>query len=555
MISPGSGAVGKPDAALVGELAAALGVEGGAVEHHLHVVALADRADVGAPDEQTDDARLGRHLVVPGERRGARRVEHRPVGRQIGVTGPAGLGRRLGTLALLAHQPAEAGLVHRDALLLRHLERQLDREAIRVVKLERLRARQAPTALGPLTARCVGRWLAERRGVLQCLLDELVEDRRARAQRLAERLLLGVGDGADALEPACHLGIGGGHRVAAHRQQLGQHRVVDAQQAHRANGAPQQPPEHVPARLVARRDTVADQHEGAAHVVGDHPQPYVVRMLAAVLLAGQVGGPAQHGEDLVDLVEVVDALQQEGDALEPHAGVDVLGRQVAKDREVGLAGALAADVLHEDEVPELEIAVARTLDVALRAELRAAVDEDLAARAARTRHAHRPEVLLLAEPHDALLGQPGDALPEPERLVVLLVDAGQQLGLGEPEAALALWPGHQLPGKLDRALLEVVAEGEVAVHLEEGAVPGGQPDLLDVEGAYALLHAGGPPERRGLLAQEVGLERHHPGVDEQQIGVVEQEGGRRHDGVVPLAEEVQPPTLDLGGLHQPVLLR
>jgi hypothetical protein len=33
---------------------------------------------------------------------------------------------------------------------------------------------------------------------------------------------------------------------------------------------------------------------------------------------------------------------------------------------------------------------------------------------------------------------------------------------------------------LDRALLEVVAEGEVAVHLEERAVPGGLADLLDV---------------------------------------------------------------------------
>jgi hypothetical protein len=39
--------------------------------------------------------------------------------------------------------------------------------------------------------------------------------------------------------------------------------------------------------------------------------------------------------------------------------------------------------------------------------------------------------------------------------------------------------------------LEVVPEGEVAGHLEEGVVPGGDADLVDVRSADALLDAGG----------------------------------------------------------------
>jgi hypothetical protein len=39
----------------------------------------------------------------------------------------------------------------------------------------------------------------------------------------------------------------------------------------------------------------------------------------------------------------------------------------------------------------------------------------------------------------------------------------------------------------DRALLEVLAEREVAEHLEEREVEGVEPDLVDVGGAEALL--------------------------------------------------------------------
>ena len=116
-----------------------------------------------------------------------------------------------------------------------------------------------------------------------------------------------------------------------------------------------------------------------------------------------------------------------------------------------------------------------------------------------------------------------------------------------PPSSTAL--GDQVPGVGDRAFLEVVAEGEVAVHLEERAVPRGLADLLDVEGAHALLHAGRPRERRGLAAGQVRDERDHAGDGEQQRRVGRDQRRAGDDGVPALGEVLEEAAADLGGLH------
>ena len=50
-------------------------------------------------------------------------------------------------------------------------------------------------------------------------------------------------------------------------------------------------------------------------------------------------------------VHIVDTLEQVGDPPEAEAGVDILRRKVPDDRVALLARPLAADVLHEHEVP------------------------------------------------------------------------------------------------------------------------------------------------------------------------------------------------------------
>ena len=239
-------------------------------------------------------------------------------------------------------------------------------------------------------------------------------------------------------------------------------------------------------------------------MVGHDPQPHVVGVrlagrvagVRAVLLAGELGGPLQDGVDLVDLVEVVDALEQGRHPLEAHAGVDVLLRQLASDVEVVLGADGRQLVLHEDEVPELQVAVLVDGRAALAAVLGAAVEVELAARATGAGNPHVPVVVELAAAGDPLRGHADGPVPQLVGLVVVLVDGGPDLVGVEAVATLALGRGDQLPREPDGAFLEVVAEREVAVHLEERAVPGGLADLLDVTGAHALLHRrGAVPER------------------------------------------------------------
>src|SRR6266498_1142236 len=60
----------------------------------------------------------------------------------------------------------------------------------------------------------------------------------------------------------------------------------------------------------------------------------------------------QDGRQQVGLEDVVLALQQEGHPLQPHARVDVLLGQGTDDHLV-----VVAEVLHEHEVPDLEVAL------------------------------------------------------------------------------------------------------------------------------------------------------------------------------------------------------
>ena len=67
---------------------------------------------------------------------------------------------------------------------------------------------------------------------------------------------------------------------------------------------------------------------------------------------GQLGRGGDQRLERVGVVIVVDALQHRGDPLQPHAGVDRRLGQVADDLIVLLL------ILHEDEVPDLDEAVA-----------------------------------------------------------------------------------------------------------------------------------------------------------------------------------------------------
>ena len=112
--------------------------------------------------------------------------------------------------------------------------------------------------------------------------------------------------------------------------------------------------------------------------------------------------------------------------------------------------------------------------------------------------------------------------------------------------------GDELPGVVDRAVLEVVAEREVPEHLEHRRVARGQPDLVEIgvlaARAQHLLHGREARRRRLLLAGEVRLQRLHAGRDEERrrvLGRRDQRPGREAH-VPALLEEGEEALAQLG---------
>ncbi len=317
-----------------------------------------------------------------------------------------------------------------------------------------------------------------------------------------------------------------------------------------ANRAPDDPAQHVAAALVARNHAVDDEERAGADVIGDDLER-VRRQVVGARLAR--GGLDQVLEE-VDLVVRVHALQHRGDALEAHAGVH---RRLRQRMQLAV---LVAVELHEHEVPDLDVAVAVGLGRAGRAarDLGAVVVEDLGARTARAGVAHLPEVVALERRPARLVADAGDAVvrnadvlaPEVVGLVVGLVD-----GHPEPLLGQAVDLRQQVPRVVDRILLEVVAEAEVAQHLEERVVPRRVPDVFEVvvlaARAHRALRRRRALVRPRLLAQKHVLELHHPGVGEEQRRVASRhERGRGHDRVAALFEELQELRADVGGFHR-----
>jgi len=274
-------------------------------------------------------------------------------------------------------------------------------------------------------------------------------------------------------------------------------------------------------------------------------------MTLSELLARACGGCDQRLEQ-VDLVVGVHVLHHRRYALKAHAGVDAgLGQRMHRP------GFVAVE-LHEHVVPDLDIAVAVFLGRAGRAAVNAfaVVVEDLGAGATGTGVTHRPEVvgsvaraLVVADADDAFLRYADVVVPDIVGFVVLGVDRDPQLVGRQLQHG-----GEELPGVLDRVLLEIIAEAEVAQHLEEGMVARGVADVLQVVVLAAGAHAALRRHRAGVgafvLPREHVLELHHAGIGEQQGGVVarhQRAGG--NDGVALGGEEVEKTLADGAAFH------
>ena len=194
-----------------------------------------------------------------------------------------------------------------------------------------------------------------------------------------------------------------------------------------------------------------------------------------ILPAEHLLGTSYKRQEEVGVIGRRRPLKDRRDPFQAGPGVDRWSRQ-----RVVLAP-LSSFELHEDEIPDLheQVGLAGGQEL-LRVELagRARGSEivvQLRARATWTGFAHLPEVLFVAQPEDSLRRQLRALEPEVVGLVISVVNR-------RPDAVhfQAQVLGHELPGVRDRLGLEVVPEGEVAQHLEEGVMPGRHSHLFEV---------------------------------------------------------------------------
>jgi hypothetical protein len=257
--------------------------------------------------------------------------------------------------------------------------------------------------------------------------------------------------------------------------------LLDTEEVGEADGPTDDAAQHVAAVLVRGDDAVGDEEGHGAGVVGQQLERDVgLGVSAEASPGGHLGGGHQRAQ-LVGVEHIGGADGHREEALEAGAGVDVLGLE-RLERTVA-----QAEVLLEHEVPELHVAVlgGRVGRTTVGTDLRAEVPEQLRGGSARSGVAHLPEVVLV-EALDAL-DREAD-LVDPQLYGLVVVDVAR-----DPDA-IAVEPEHlggELPGPSDGIGLEVVAEAEVAEHLEERQVTGRPTDRVEVvvlaTGSHALL--------------------------------------------------------------------
>src|SRR5690606_30644975 len=150
---------------------------------------------------------------------------------------------------------------------------------------------------------------------------------------------------------------------------------------------------------------------------------------------------------------------------------------------------------------------------------------DLAARTAGPGVAHGPEVVGHAEADQAIVAETAHLAPELAGVRVLgdpLLSL--EVGAHEPLPREAEDLRQEFPRIDDRLLLEVVAEAEVAQHLEERMMPRRRPHGFEAvvlaADADTLLTARGAPVGALLAAREHVLELDHARIGEHQRRIV-----------------------------------
>ncbi len=441
--------------------------------------------------------------------------------------------------SLLLQRGHEAFFVHGESPLFGHVPGQVQREAVGVVQLESLVARnhgRSPRAQ---------------------VSYQVIKQSQPHVQRALKALLL-LGDGLqDELPPGLQLGEVRAHRLNHHFGDLAQERARKADLAAKAGGATQDHAQHIVASFVAWQHAIADQKSHCPPVVGDDPIVHDVRLALGVAVTEHLLNTIHDWGKHIGLVIGNDALQNGHQSLKAHASINVLGRQLAEDAVTILI------VLYKNQVPQLKIApaaavhTANVMGVILKVTgLFSPVEVDFTARAAGTGVAHFPEIVLAAKIEDVVRVYVRYLSPIVSRLLV-----GFQLTLviledRDPEPVFGQAPdfGEQLPRPGDGLLFVIIAKRPIAQHLEESVMIGIVSYILQIVvltgDPHALLSVSSPRIPPFLQSQEDVFKLIHARIGEQQRGIIARhQRGAGHYGVSLAGEEIQKRLPDLSAGH------
>ncbi len=251
-------------------------------------------------------------------------------------------------------------------------------------------------------------------------------------------------------------------------------------------------PQHIAAPLVGGDHAIADEERHRAKVIRDDTHGDIGRIgePAPVPATGMFADCVEQRREQVCIVVGELPLNDRGDPLEPHPGVDRGGGQ-----RVEPAVALPIE-LHEDVVPDFDEPVAAAVDAPagrpgaflFARNVGATVEMDLRASAAGAGLTHLPEVLRQPE-----LGDPGRRdQPRPDAVGLVITRDPRLTAEDRREQAIGGELPHareQFPGERDGVPLEVVAEGEVPQHFEERVVAERGADVVEVVVLAAHPHA------------------------------------------------------------------
>ncbi len=229
---------------------------------------------------------------------------------------------------MLLHQPRVLLVVHAEPALARELLGQLDREAERRLERERVVARD------------------------RTLRGRVLEDLHAALERLRKAFLLG-GEHLPDLGAMVHeLGVRLSHLLDHGVGETGQERIVHADAEAVLHRSPDDAAQDVAASLVRRRNAFRDEEGHPAAVIREYAMRLRRVGALSVRCAGLLRDPLHDQLVAVRVVDGADVLDDLRRSLEPEARVDVPLRQIG-ERAVGMEL-----VRHEDEIPELEEALA-----------------------------------------------------------------------------------------------------------------------------------------------------------------------------------------------------